>query len=134
MMIGVRTGLVTLTAVIVFGAGCAGVPRATPLLLSGSSLPIVMATAIIAPQELVNVTRAAVKAEPHQAAVIASMAVRCAPDQAAAIRAEVVRLVPEQAETIVKVTKPVVQWLPRRLALRVPTWEETQAIVDKALR
>lgn len=69
------------------------------------SLAVVRATAILAPDELVNVLRAALRAEPHNAVVIASTAVTVAPDQVEAIRAAVLAEVPGQPQAIAAATK-----------------------------
>ena len=120
--------------VAVLTAACASALSKTPVLLGSHTLSVVMATAIILPDEIVDVTRTAVKADTAHAALIAATAVSVAPQQAAAIRAAVIQSAPDQAEAIISATKLALRRLPTRVDVRVRTADEVLALVDRATR
>ncbi|MBI2204174.1 MAG: hypothetical protein HYU41_10030 [Candidatus Rokubacteria bacterium] len=125
-----RTISTVLLTAAVF-AGCASVPKSTPLLLSAEPTAIVLATAIIAPEALVTVVSEAVKAAPESAVVLAAAATAGAPDQALAIRAAVVRLAPLDAAAIVAVTT-VKRRGPVIARLSIPNPDSMLSLLERA--
>ena len=115
-------------------ASCATAPTRTPLMLAPQTLSVVMATGMVLPAQIVDVTRVAVKANPDHAAMIAATAVASAPDQASAIRAAVLREAPDQAEAVVKAMKTALRRLPTRADLRVRNADDVLALVERATR
>jgi len=114
-------------------AGCASVPSSTPLMLSAQPTTVVLATAIIAPEHLIQVVSDAVKASPDSAVVIAAAAMAGAPDQASAIRNAVIQLAPTDAEAVIAVTK-VKRRTPVVASIRIPDHDNITRLVERATR
>ena len=112
--------------------GCAIPPKATPIFTSSQPTTIVLATAIIAPEALVNVVTDAVSVAPESAVVIAAAAAAAAPNQAATIRATVVKLAPADADTIAAVTK--VKRGQAVTRIEIPNHDRLAALVERATR
>jgi hypothetical protein len=126
--LGAIAGVVVAQAAL---AGCAKVPKSTPILLSAEPTMIVLATAIIAPDALVAVVSDAVMAAPDSAVAIAAAAVAGAPDQALAVRAAVVRLAPLDAAAVVAVTT-VRRRGPVFARVEIPNADRLASLVERA--
>ena len=113
---------------------CATAPARTPLMLSSQPVAVIMATGIILPDVVVDVTRTAVVADPAHAQLYAATAVRVAPQQEAAIRGAVVQAVPEQGDAIRSAMKVALRDLPRRIDVRIPKAEEILTLAERAFR
>ena len=126
--------LTALTSTALLTGACATAPTQTPLLINSQPVAIIMAAGIIAPDEVIDVTRRAVAADPSHAAMFAATAVRVAPQQEAAIRAVVVQAVPAQADAVRAAMKAAVRTLPTRFDTSVRTAEEILSQVERAIR
>lgn len=105
-------------------------PRAgTP---SSAETPVVLGTAIIAPDRVVPVVTDAVRSDPQSAVEIATAATAGAPSQATAIRTAVIREAPANAEAVTAATAVK----PRRTQptdrIEVPRHDRLTSLVDAA--
>ena len=114
-------------------AACASVPSSTPLMLSAHPVTVVLATAIIAPELLIQVVSDAVKASPDSAVIVAAAAMAGAPDQASAIRNAVIQLAPTDAEAVIAITKTK-RRTPVVASIRIPEYENIARLVERATR
>jgi hypothetical protein len=85
-------------------AACATTVSPTPPFMSAPKAPIVLATAIVAPDAVVPLVTDEVKADPQSAVVIAAAATAGVPERASEIRTAVIRVAPSSAEAVVAVT------------------------------
>ena len=97
--------IVAALVAVVLSAGCRTLGPSPGRDVSTPHAPVILGTAIIAPDALVNVVTETARADRGGAPAIAAVAASGAPDQSAAIRSAVISVAPAEATAVAAATR-----------------------------